>query len=102
MSNENDKFRHSKRLHKEESAIQRQVDILKHYVSETHPQLKQPHRLSKKHGMNCGNPSCILCANPRKVFKDLTIQEKRFNQNIDDDNDRHSNGAKRHDEKNIL
>jgi hypothetical protein len=34
--------------------------------------------------MNCGNPNCVMCANPRKVFKEKTIQEKRLEQNIDE------------------
>ena len=86
-------------MHKEESAIQRQVDILKHYVGENHPQVKQPHRLNKKHGMNCGNPNCVLCGNPRKVFKDKTIQEKRFEQNVDVEHDKHSNGRKKSEDQ---
>ena len=26
----------------------------------------------------CGNPDCVMCGNPRKVFKELTIQERRM------------------------
>jgi len=33
------------------------------------------------HAMDCGNPGCYLCGNPRKTHKDsLTIQEKSFDQ----------------------
>jgi len=28
--------------------------------------------------LNCGNPKCIMCANPRKTFEELTIQEQRM------------------------
>jgi hypothetical protein len=42
--------------------------------------------------MDCGNPKCMLCASPRKLFKELTIQEKRFYQDklhddVEDGND---------------
>lgn len=40
----------------------------------------EPHRLSKMNGVNCGNPDCFLCANPRKLFKEKTIHEKSFYQ----------------------
>jgi hypothetical protein len=42
--------------------------------------IKQPHRLAKHHAMDCGQPGCVMCANPRKTFKEPTIQEKRFDQ----------------------
>ena len=42
--------------------------------------------------MNCGNPKCVMCANPRKTFKELTQQEKRLYQDVDKRSDKHSNG----------
>jgi len=30
--------------------------------------------------MNCGNPKCVLCMNPRKSFGEKTIQEQRLEQ----------------------
>ena len=55
----------------------------------------EPHRLAKHHVMDCGNPECYLCGNPRKTHKDkLTQQEKRLFQNLEQDRDRHSNGLK--------
>jgi hypothetical protein len=41
---------------------------------------EQPHRFAKHHVLNCGNPKCVLCANPRHTFGEKTIQEKRFEQ----------------------
>jgi hypothetical protein len=84
MSNERDKEKHGKRILGDEHAIRRQVKILKehkHIKSEYFPNLTQPHRFAKHHAMNCGNPKCVLCGNPRKMFKEKTIQEKRFEQN---------------------
>jgi hypothetical protein len=37
--------------------------------------------------LDCGNPNCVMCANPRKVWKEKTIQEKRFEQTEKFDND---------------
>ncbi len=95
MSTEEDKFKHSKRLLKDENAIKKQVKIAKeHRVSEYNPgEPKQAHRYHKRHAMDCGNPECFMCGNPRKTHKDkLTAQEKRMFQDLDKTTDRHSNG----------
>jgi hypothetical protein len=45
--------------------------------------------------MDCGNPECFLCGNPRKTHKDkLTQQEKRLFQDTETVRDTHSNGLK--------
>jgi hypothetical protein len=82
MSNPDEKFKHSKRLLKDENAIKKQVKIAKeHKITEYNPTVTdQPHRFHKHHAMNCGNPNCVMCGNPRKTFKEPTIQEKRFDQ----------------------
>lgn len=95
MSTEQDKFKHSKRLLKDTNAIQKQVKIAKAYGHTKY--LKEPHRLEKHHVMDCGDPGCILCGNPRrnKMFKTkdrLTTQERRMFQDTDATNDKHSNG----------
>lgn len=76
MSAEEDKFKKSKRILKDENAIRKQLRIAKAHnvLVESH------HQFAKRHAMNCGNPNCVMCSNPRKVFKDKTIQEKRFEQ----------------------
>jgi hypothetical protein len=38
----------------------------------------EPHKFAKHHAMDCGNPKCPVCSNPRKLYKELSIQEKRF------------------------
>lgn len=95
MSTEQDKFNHSKRLQKDENAIKKQAKIAKshHIPGYTSLDEKEPHRLHKKHAMDCGNPECFVCGNPRKTHKDkLTAQEKRLFQDLDETRDRHSNG----------
>ena len=94
MSKEEDKFKHSKRLLKDDNAIKKQVKIAKdHRVNEYNPKDLEPHRYHKHHAMDCGNPGCIFCANPRKTWNELTIQEKREFQELETIRMRHSNGT---------
>ena len=90
MSKEEDKFKHSKRLLKDENAVKKQIKIAKEHGVP----IKDAHKFAKQHAMNCGNPKCILCANPRKTFNELTLQERRMFQDIDKETDKHSNGLK--------
>lgn len=80
MSHEEEKVKHSKRILKTDNAVKKQVKIAKEFGIE----VKEPHKFAKHHAMNCGNPKCFMCANPRKVFNEKTIQEKRLEQNIDE------------------
>lgn len=94
MSKEEDKFKHSKRLLKDDNAIKKQVKIAKdHRINEYNPKDLEPHRYHKHHAMDCGNPGCIFCANPRKTWNELTIQEKRQFQELETIRMRHSNGT---------
>jgi hypothetical protein len=94
MSTEEDKFKKSKRLQKDENAVAKQVKIAKaHGLTDKDKAIKEPHRLAKHHAMDCGNPQCPLCGNPRRTHKDtLTAQEKRLFQDLEKVTDRHSNG----------
>ena len=40
--------------------------------------IKQPHRFAKHHATNCRTPNCVCCGNPRRVWKQRTIQERKF------------------------
>jgi len=76
MSRQDEKDKRSQRIHADETAIQKQVKIAKaHGVV-----VKEPHKLAKHHALDCGQPGCMLCGNPRKLFNELTKQEKSFNQ----------------------
>jgi hypothetical protein len=94
MSTEEDKFKHSKRLLKDENAVKKQTKIAKEFGVP----VKEPHKFAKSHAMNCGNPKCVMCGNPRKTFKELTQQEKRLFQDTEKVTDRHSNGVKPNEE----
>lgn len=94
MSNELAKFINSRRRHKTDVKVARQVKIAKaHGLGFYDKAIREPHRLAKHHAMDCGQPGCMMCGNPRKTHKDrLTAQEKRLFQDLEQVTDRHSNG----------
>jgi hypothetical protein len=94
MSNDQDKSKHNTRMHRAWVAIKKQLGIIKAHknfgVASKRIDESQPHRLAKKHAMDCGQPHCTLCGNPRhskarKGTDKLTIQEKRNNQKSADE-----------------
>jgi hypothetical protein len=76
MSDMEDKLKHSKRIHQKENHVSRQMDIRK---SHNFPE-DEAHKYHKMSGTNCGDSNCVMCGNPRKFFKEKTIQEKSFEQ----------------------
>ena len=96
MSTEQDKFKHNKRLLKDDNAVKKQTKIAKTF----RVPVKDPHKFAKQHALDCGNPKCLLCSS-EKVFGKKTIKERRFEQDIDTTSDKRSNG-KNLDEKDIL
>lgn len=103
MSNDFAKFKNSKRRHKTDVAIARQVSIAKqHGLTASDKHIKEPHRHAKHHAMDCGNPKCTMCGNPRRVewFKKerRTTQERRAMQDVESTRDTHSNGLKNGDD----
>jgi hypothetical protein len=93
MSDTETKLKTSKRRHKDETAVKKQVKIAKaHGLTNKDKAIKEPHRLAKHHAMDCGQPGCMLCGNPRKVFKEKTMQEKRFYQDTENRPHKHGNG----------
>jgi len=94
MSTEQDKYKNSKRRLKDENAVKKQTKIAKvHGVP-----VEEPHKFAKHHAMDCGNPGCPLCSNPRKLYNELTPQEKKMYQDTDHVRDKHSNGLPPTDE----
>jgi hypothetical protein len=90
MNSESDKFKMSKRRQKDKNAVKKQAKIAKEFGVP----VEEPHKFAKHHAMNCGNPKCVMCGNPRKTFKELTAQEKRMFQDLDKTTDKRSNGIK--------
>lgn len=97
MSDQDTKNKNSKRRHDDETKVKKQAKIAKEHGAP----VKEAHRLHKKHAMDCGNPECFLCGNPRySGGKDkLTAQEKRLFQDVEQLRDRHSNGTLPKDEE---
>lgn len=94
MSNELAKYLNSRRRFRDETAVKKQVKIAKaHGLTNKDKAVKEPHRLAKHHAMDCGQPGCMLCGNPRKIFKERTAQEKRLFQDVEKTTDKHSNGV---------
>lgn len=86
MSKEEDKVKRGTRLQRALNSIMKQLRIARAYGK----QVDQPHRLAKRHVMDCGVPGCGLCSNPRhnKTVKGkdkLTTQERRNNQKVKDE-----------------
>jgi len=94
MSTEQDRFKKSKRLLKDENAIKKQTKIAKEFGLP----VKEPHKFAKQHAMDCGNPKCLICSR-EKVFGEPTIQQKRFDQNLEDIRDKRSNGLTNQEEQ---
>lgn len=71
--------RRTKRFQQKTRHIKRQTNIAK----ESHSRTNQPHRFAKMSALNCGNPKCMFCMNPRKSFNEMTLQERRFHGGAD-------------------
>jgi hypothetical protein len=97
MSNDFAKFKNSQRRHKTDVIIARQLRIAKQSSSHDTRLDKEPHRLAKHHAMDCGNPKCGLCGNPRHIRKGedggRTVQERRQHQDVETVRDKRSNGV---------
>lgn len=71
------------RRHNTQKAIDKQRRIIKALGGIVAPKLiEQPHRLHKHHALDCGIPGCIHCSNPRKVWGQLTFQERKSKENL--------------------
>ena len=94
MSTEQDKFKNSKRRLKDENAVKKQTKIAKEFGLP----VKEPHKFAKQHAMDCGNPKCLICSR-EKVFGEPPIQQKRFDQNVEEIRDKRSNGLTNQEEQ---
>lgn len=78
MSDEITKESHSKRILQKQNYVKKQTKIAKAYGIPV--KLGEEHRFQDHAVVNCGIPGCILCANPRKLWKEKTVKEKSFEQ----------------------
>lgn len=84
MSKDEDKRKHSQRIHQKESVIKNKMKVAKAYGWKHI--LAQPHKYLKCSVFSCGNPNCIFCMNPRKAFKEKTMQERKADAQLKADN----------------
>jgi hypothetical protein len=101
MSNDIEKVVHGRRIQQKNRHIARQIRIRQAHKFPNPTKdgfIEKPHRYHKLSGVTCGSSHCFMCGNPRKFFKEPTMQEKRFDQNVDTVRDRHSNGILPQDE----
>lgn len=99
MSNEENKAAHGRRIQQKNRHIARQVRIRQaHKFPGITGKVDSSHRYHKKSATTCGDSNCVMCGNPRKFFKELTMQEKRLIQDMDHVRDRRSNGTLPEDE----
>ena len=81
MSDEQQRIKHSRRISRTRDAEMRQVRIARaHGIS-----VKEYHRYAKHHAMNCGRSNCLICTNPRRTWREKTIQEQKFEKQIQAD-----------------
>ena len=85
MSKDEDKVKHSKRIHQKDSVVKNKMKVAKAYGWKH--VLAQPHKYLKCSLFSCGNSNCIFCMNPRKAFKEKTMQERKFDAKIKADKD---------------
>jgi len=69
----------ARRIRRTQKAVNRQVKIAKEHGID----IEEPHKFHKHHALDCGIPGCTLCANPRKIWKQKTMQEKKFEEAAD-------------------
>jgi hypothetical protein len=90
MSDIKEKERRGKRFMQKQRHIKRQVNIYDTMLGYSRKWIEDnltefagrdpgqsEHRYHKKNALNCGDPKCIQCMNPRKAFGQKTMQERR-------------------------
>lgn len=74
-----DSLKRLQRRRQKKNHIKKQYKLLELYSCYDGIEI-QPHRFHKTKSLNCGNPNCMMCSNPRKIFGELTMQERKFNE----------------------
>lgn len=76
MRTPEDKRIAQRRIQQKDRYIKRQVKIAKSNGMEI--KAGEEHRYAKHSATTCGDSNCVMCGNPRKFWKERTIQEKKF------------------------
>jgi hypothetical protein len=72
MSNPEDKEKHLRRMGQKHNYVEKQRRLAQTYGIP----VEEPHRYQKHAALNCGDPKCIMCSNPRRIWKEKTLKEK--------------------------
>lgn len=64
-------MKRAERRAKTERFIKRQLRLAKRFGLKL-----VPGKFKKKHALDCGNPKCLICGNPRKLWKQIPIKEQ--------------------------
>ena len=78
MSDELDKEKRQRRFQQKNRHVKRQVSIAKSHKVD----VREPHRFQDCTSMTCGSSKCRMCGNPRKMWDELNMQERSFEQDI--------------------
>lgn len=73
-----DKATRAQRRHRNRTEVRKQVSIFYFYNEKAEVLSdKQRGRMVKHKALNCGRSHCHLCVNPRRIFGEVTVAEKR-------------------------
>lgn len=94
MSDEDTRNERAKRFKNDFRSIRKQLKLAQAYKVDV--EAKDVHRLAKIKVLNCGDPNCSLCTNPRKFNKgkninSLTTKERAFLETINWGDDEEEN-----------
>ena len=70
----------AERIHQKETYAKRQKKIATQHGIDV-----KSEKHVEKSALTCGSSNCVMCGNPRKMFSELTIQERRMFQEMQSD-----------------
>lgn len=83
MSNPESKIKHSKRIKEKVNTIKDKIKLAKIFGFDH--VLNKIHKYHKSSMFRCASKHCMMCRNPRKVWGEKTMQEKRLELREKDD-----------------
>lgn len=73
-------MKRAERRAKTKRFIKRQLKIAKRFGLKL-----TPGKFKKKHALDCGNPKCLICGNPRKLWKRIPTKEQIMKEDMEMD-----------------
>lgn len=73
-----EKMKRQSRMRQKRNHIKRQNKLRRELMYIIHNDATfEEHRLHKRKALNCGDPNCVMCGNPRKFWGHVTRQEEK-------------------------